>query len=82
MNKIYCYVDPMALSQKVKTPDLKEVPIDNQQLADTLVGLCTVYGCNIIHLLGNEAYIKGLMIEIGDKEIEKYSTKNIKIEVN
>ena len=82
MDKIVCYIDSMALSQKVMSPDGQEHMIFSDDFAESMVGMCDAYGVNKIHLFGNKHFIDGIMEEISTKEVEKYSTKNIEFEVN
>lgn len=82
MDKIVCYIDSMALSQKVMSPDGHEHMVPSEDFAESMVSMCTKYNTNKIHLFGNKYFIDGVMEEISTKEAEKYSTKNIEFEVN
>lgn len=82
MDKIVCYIDSMALSQKVMSPDGQEHMVLSETFAESMVGMCTKYQTNKIHMFGNVHFIAGVIDEISAKEIETYSKNKIEFEVN
>lgn len=82
MDKIVCYIDSMALSQKTLSPDGTEHMVPSEVFAESIVGMCSKYNVNRVHLFGNKFFIEGVMDEISAKEMETYSTNKIEFEVN
>ena len=82
MDKIVCYIDSMALSQKALSPDGTEHMVPSEVFAESMVGMCTKYNTNKIHLFGNVHFIAGVIDEISAKEMETYSANKIEFEVN
>lgn len=82
MDKIVCYIDSMSLTQKAMSPDGQEHMVPSEVFAESMVGMCTKYNTNKIHLFGNVHFIAGVIDEISAKEIETYSANKIEFEVN
>lgn len=82
MDKIVCYIDSMSLTQKAMSPDGQEHMVPSEVFAESMVGMCTKYNTNKIHLFGNVHFIAGVIDEISSKEIETYSANKIEFEVN
>lgn len=82
MDKIVCYIDSMSLTQKAMSPDGQEHMVPSEVFAESMVGMCTKYNTNKIHLFGNVHFIAGVIDEISAKEIETYSVNKIEFEVN
>ena len=82
MDKIVCYIDSMSLTQKAMSPDGQEHMVPSEVFAESMVGMCTKYNTNKIHLFGNVHFIAGVIDEIRAKEIETYSVNKIEFEVN
>ena len=82
MDKIICYIDSMALTQRAVTPDGVEHNVPSEVFAESMVGMCMQYNTYNLHLLGNKFFIEGVSEEIEAEEIKRYSSKKIQIEVN
>ena len=82
MDKIVCYIDSMALTQKAMSPDGKEHQVPSETFAESMLGMCSKYNVNKIHMFGNVYFIAGVIDEISAKEIETYNAKKIEYEVN
>lgn len=82
MDKIVCYIDSMSLTQKAMSPDGQEHMVPSEVFAESMIGMCTRYNTNKIHLFGNVHFIAGVIDEISAKEIETYSVNKIEFEVN
>jgi hypothetical protein len=82
MDKIVCYIDSMSLTQKAMSPDGQEHMVPSEVFAESMVGMCTKYNTNKIHLFGNVHFIAGVIDEISAKEMETYSVNKIEFEVN
>lgn len=83
MNKeLLCYVDSMALVQKVITPDGSNIAVSSEHYAEGIIELCNKYNTNKVHLFGNKYYLEGVSENIRTQEILSYSQNKIEIEVN
>lgn len=83
MNKeLLCYVDSMALVQKVIAPDGANIAVSSEHYAEGIIELCNKYNINKVHLFGNQYYLEGVSENIRTQEILSYSQNKIEIEVN